>query len=105
MAATGKLVRITELDMGYVDEDGNSLQTEEMTEDQHKAMAEYYKFIVRKYFEIIPVSQRYGIAHWCPTDSPKSSSWRGGEPVGLWTEGGKYRKHTYAGFADGLAGK
>ena len=105
MAATGKLVRITELDMGYVDADGNSVLTEEMTEAQHKAMAEHYKFIIKKYFEIIPVNQRYGIAQWCPTDSPKSSSWRGGQPVGLWTEGGLSRKHTYAGFADGLAGK
>lgn len=104
MAATGKLVRITELDMGYVDENGTSVQTKQMTEAQHKAMGEFYKFIIQKYFEIIPANQRYGIAHWCPTDSPESSSWRGGEPVGLWTEGGYYRKHTYAAFADGLAG-
>ena len=105
MAATGKLVRITELDMGYVGEDGTSVKTEEMTEAQHKAMAAYYKFIVSKYLEIIPVNQQYGIAHWCPSDSPETSSWRGGEPVGLWTEGGLYRKHTYAGFADGLSRK
>ena len=105
MAATGKLVRITELDMGYVGEDGTSVKTEEMTEAQHKAMAAYYKFIVNKYLEIIPVNQQYGIAHWCPTDSPESSSWRGGEPVGLWTEGGFNRKHTFAGFADGLSRK
>lgn len=105
MAASGKLVRITELDMGLVDENGSKVLTENVTEEQYKAMGEFYKFIISKYFEIIPVSQQYGIAHWCPTDSPKSSSWRGGEPVGLWTEGGKYRKHTYAAFADGLAGK
>ena len=105
MAQTGKLVRITELDMGFVDADGNTVLTEEMTDAQHKAMAEYYKFIIKKYFEIIPVNQRYGIAQWCPTDSPKDSSWRDGQPVGLWTEGGLSRKHTYAGFADGLAGK
>ncbi|QRX63290.1 endo-1,4-beta-xylanase [Dysgonomonadaceae bacterium zrk40] len=104
MAATGKLVRITELDMGFVDENGTSVLTKQMTEAQHKAMGEFYKFIIQKYFEIIPANQRYGIAHWCPTDSPESSSWRGGEPVGLWTEGGFYRKHTYAAFADGLAG-
>lgn len=104
MAATGKLVRITELDMGFVDENGTSVLTKQMTEAQHKAMGEFYKFIIQKYFEIIPANQRYGIAHWCPTDSPESSSWRGGQPVGLWTEGGFYRKHTYAAFADGLAG-
>jgi len=90
--------------MGLVDENGSTVMTENVTEEQHKAMGEFYKFIIRKYFEIIPVSHRYGITHWCPTDSPASSSWRGGQPVGLWTEGGFYRKHTFGAFADGLAG-
>lgn len=67
-------------------------------------MSEYYKFIVKKYFEIIPVAQQYGITQWCITDSPTGSGWRGGEPVGLW-DANYNRKHTYAGFADGLAGK
>lgn len=104
LAASGKLVKISELDMGYIDEDGNSVKTENMTEEQHKAMAEYYKFIVKKYFEIIPAAQQYGITQWCATDSPADSGWRGGEPVGLW-DANYNRKHTYAGFADGLAGK
>lgn len=104
MAATGKLVKVSELDMGYVDENGNSVKTADMTEEQHKAMAEYYKFIVKKYFEIIPVAQQYGITQWCITDSPTDSGWRGGEPVGLW-DLNYNRKPAYAGFADGLAGK
>lgn len=104
LAKSGKLVKISELDMGYVDEDGKSVKTADMTEAQHKAMAEYYKFIVKKYFEIIPAAQRYGITQWCATDSPGDSGWRGGEPVGLW-DANYNRKHTYAGFADGLAGK
>ncbi|MCI6212024.1 endo-1,4-beta-xylanase [Bacteroides heparinolyticus] len=104
LAKSGKLVKISELDMGYVDEDGKSVKTADMTEAQHKAMAEYYKFIVKKYFEIIPAAQRYGITQWCATDSPADSGWRGGEPVGLW-DANYNRKHTYAGFADGLAGK
>ncbi len=101
---SGKLVKISELDMGYVDENGNNVKTENMTEAQHKAMAEYYKFIVKKYFEIIPPAQQYGITQWCITDAPSDSGWRGGEPVGLW-DSNYSRKHTYAGFADGLAGK
>jgi GH35 family endo-1,4-beta-xylanase len=101
---SGKLIKITELDMGYVDEIGNSVKTENMTEAQHKAMAEYYKFIVKKYFEIIPVAQQYGITQWTATDSPAGSGWRAGEPVGLW-DLNYNRKHTYAGFADGLKGK
>ena len=104
MAATGKLVKISELDMGYVDADGNSVSTATMTEAQHQAMAAYYKFIVSKYFEIVPAAQRYGITQWCLTDSPSDSSWRKGEPTGLWNS--LYsRKHTYAGFADGLKGE
>lgn len=104
LAKSGKLIKISELDMGYIDKDGNSVKTEKMTEDQHKAMSEYYKFIVKKYFEIIPTAQQYGITQWCITDSPTDSGWRGGEPVGLW-DANYSRKHTYAGFADGLAGK
>ncbi|WP_319505774.1 endo-1,4-beta-xylanase [Bacteroides graminisolvens] len=104
LAESGKLVKITELDMGYVDEEGNSVKTADMTEAQHKAMSEYYKFIVKKYFEIIPAAQQYGITQWCITDSPTGSGWRGGEPVGLW-DANYNRKHTYAGFADGLAGR
>lgn len=104
LAESGKLVKISELDMGYIDENNTSVKTENMTEAQHKAMAEYYKFIVKKYFEIIPAAQQYGITQWCATDAPSDSGWRGGEPVGLW-DSNYSRKHTYAGFADGLAGK
>ena len=103
LAESGKLVKISELDMGYVDANGNTVKTANMTETQHFAMAEYYKFIVKKYFEIIPANQQYGITHWCPTDSPAGSGWRAEEPVGLW-DANYNRKHVYAGFADGLAG-
>ena len=103
MANTGKLVKISELDMGYVDMAGNDVAAAAMTDAQHRAMADYYRFIVRKYFEIVPPAQQYGITLWCPTDSPKGA-WRGGEPVGLWDQNYK-RKYAYAGFADGLRGK
>jgi len=106
LAASGKLVKISELDMGYIDEDGKTVKTVNVTQEQHKAMAQFYKFIVKKYFEIIPVAQQYGITTWSITDSPDSSSsfWRAGEPIGLW-DLNYYRKHEYAGYADGLAGK
>lgn len=55
-------------------------------------------------FEIIPVAQQYGITQWAATDSPADSGWRKGQPIGLW-DLNYNRKHTYAGFADGLAGK
>ena len=104
MAASGKLVRVSELDMGYVDAAGNSVMTTDMTEEQHHQMADLYNWIVKKYFELIPANQQWGICQWCVTDAPSNSGWRKGEPVGLWTLD-YTRKHTYAGFADGLAGK
>ncbi len=103
MAATGKLVRITELDMGLCDESGNAVKTEDVTFEQHKLMAEHYKWIIRKYFEIIPQAQQYGICQWAQTDSQEGSGWRAGEPIGLWNLNYN-RKPAYGGFADGLQG-
>ena len=105
MAATGKLVRISELDMGISDKQfGTALKTEEVTFDQLKAMGEYYKWIIQEYFRIVPPAQQYGICQWCLTDAPASSGWRGGEPVGLWFED-YTRKPAYAGWAEGLQSK
>ena len=106
MAASGKLCRISELDMGYVrgsNRWGSALKTSQLTEEEHQKMADFYEFIVKKYFEIIPVEQQYGICQWCLTDAPSNSGWRGGEPVGIWTEKFKKRKAAYIGFANGLS--
>lgn len=104
LAASGKLVKISELDMGILDESGTEIKTENVTLEQQKLMSDYYQFIISKYFEIIPQSQRYGITQWSPADSPVGSGWRAGLPIGLWNLNYD-RKPTYAGFANGLAGK
>ena len=101
LAKTGKLVKISELDMAYEDEAGTSVTFDKMTEEQHKQMRSFYTFIIQKYFEIIPIDKQYGITQWCATDSPKDSGWRPGCPTGLW-DSNYLRKHTYAGFAVGL---
>lgn len=101
MAESGKLCKISELDMGYEDAKGNPVTYDQMTEEQHKEMRDLYTFVLQKYFEIIPIDQQYGITQWCATDSPKDSGWRKGEPTGLW-DLNYLRKHTYAGFAVGL---
>ncbi len=105
LAATGKLIKISELDMGIKPEGAAAnLKTEQVTLEQSKAMAKFYQDIIKAYFDNVPAAQRYGITQWATTDSPTSSSWRPGEPIGLWTLG-YGRKHTYGGFANGLAGK
>ena len=77
-----------------------------MTEEQHQAMADFYRFIVDQYLTIIPPSQQWGICQWCLGDSPATPSWgwRPNKPVGLWDETRKVRKETFKGFADGLSG-
>ena len=109
MAKTGKLVRISEIDMGYVDKDGKDVTTAQLEKlpidervAKEKAMAEHYKWIIEQYFEIVPVNQQYGICQWCLTDAPTNSGWRPGQPVGLWNLNYQ-RKPAYGGFADGLA--
>ncbi|MBQ0143458.1 MAG: endo-1,4-beta-xylanase [Prevotellaceae bacterium] len=103
MAATGKYVRVSEMDMGYVDANGNDVPTGNMTESQHKEMANYYEWIIKQYLSIIPPSQQWGICQWCPTDAPSNSGWRANTPVGIW-DINYYRKHVYAGFVRGLGG-
>lgn len=109
MSETGKLVRISELDMGYVDKDGKDVTTAQLEKlpieervAKEKAMAEHYKWIIEQYFKIVPVKQQYGICQWCLTDAPTDSGWRPGKPVGLWNLNYQ-RKPAYGGFADGLA--
>ncbi len=106
IAASGKLCRVSEMDMGYVrgsNKWGGSVKTDQLTEAEHKKMADFYEWIFKEFFRIIPPAQQWGICQWCPTDAPANSGWRGGEPVGIW-DLSYYRKHVYAGFVRGLGG-
>lgn len=101
MAESGYLVRISELDMGYVDLSGNDVKTVDLTKEQHQNMANYYQFIIQMYLKIIPQAQQYSVCQWCLTDSPKDSGWRAETPVGLWTLDWN-RKTAYAAYCDAL---
>lgn len=103
LASSGKLVKISELDMGITGPNG-TITTDQVTYEQQLKMADFYKFIIEKYFEIIPPAQQYGITQWCCTYSPADSGWRPGEPCGLW-DSNYNRTPMYGGFANGLAGK
>ena len=107
MAASGKLVRVSEMDMGYVrgsNKWGGSIKTSQVTEEEHKKMADFYEWIFKEFFRIVPPEQQWGICQWCTTDAPDTPSmWRRNEPVGIW-DLSYYRKHVYAGFVRGLGG-
>ncbi|GAB3027899.1 hypothetical protein GCM10027051_36100 [Niabella terrae] len=100
LAATGKLIKVSELDIGL----GNGTKTADATPAQYEAQAEMYKYVIEQYFDLIPSEQRYGITIWSPTDSPAESGWRAGEPVGLWTEN-FVRKSAYKAAAGALLNK
>lgn len=96
LAGTGKLIKISELDIGMA-----GVKTAAATQEHYKAQAEMYKYVIDKYFEIIPAAQRYGITIWSPLDSPANSSWRADDPVGLWTQ--QYvRKLAYSQVAEAV---
>ena len=106
MAKSGKLVRVSEMDMGYVrgsNRWGSSTKTSDLTEAEHKKMADFYEWILKEYFRLVPPEQQWGICQWCGTDAPANSGWRKNEPVGIW-DLNYYRKHAYAGFVRGLNG-
>ena len=104
MAASGKLVRISELDIEFKDANGNNVNAADMTEEQLHAVADYFKWIFQQYLEIIPAEQQWGICTWCAVDASAATSWTHNQLYGYWDQD-YYRTHSYAGVADGLSGK
>ncbi len=101
LATTDKLIKISELDVRLTDASGSIIKSTNITDEQHQMLADFYHFILKSYFEIIPVEQQYSVTHWTIVDPSTSASWRAGEPVGLWNESYS-RKATYAGYVCGM---
>lgn len=97
LASTGKLIKISELDV--------RLGTANPTVDQMADQAEMYEFILDSFREHVPASQQYGVTIWGISDNPKEHEfWLPDESPNLWN-GDYERKHAYKGVADGLAGR
>lgn len=107
MKKTGKLIRITELDMSLKDEKGDVVPENKVTPEMDKKMGEFYSFIINKYFEILKPEPgepdpRYGICHWSYRDPMEGEGrWKAGEPVGLWNPD-YTKKATYEAYAKAL---
>lgn len=89
LAATGKLVRISDLTVSLAD----SVSTDNVTEEQLKAQALRITDILKAYTDHVPQAQRGGVTWHQAIDSAK--------PLGLWSTDYS-RKHAYAAFADGI---
>jgi len=92
LAATGKLIKITELDV--------KVNTASPDAEALKKQANVYYQVVKLFKQIVPPAQQYGVTLWGITDA---DSWIKDDAPCLWDA--KYnRKIAYKGLADALAG-
>lgn len=97
LAATGKIIKVSELDV--------RLGTASPSTAQLADQADMYQFIFDSYREYIPAAQQYGITIWGVSDHEKEHEfWLPNESPNLW-DANYERKHAYKGVADGLAGR
>ena len=97
MAATGKLIRVTELDL--------SLGTGTPSSNQYKAQSDAYRMIVESYKANVPEAQQSGITVWSLSDNEvEHEYWLKGQVPNLFDKDYK-RKWAYKGFCDGIAGE
>ena len=89
LAATGKLVRIVDLQVPI----GDEVDTDEVTEEQLQQQAATLKTILNAYTMQVPAAQRGGVTLHQTLDTSK--------PLGLWTTSYN-RKHAYAAVCDAL---
>ena len=97
MAATGKLVRVTELDL--------SLGTASPSSNQYKAQSDAYRMIMESYKANVQAAQQSGITIWSLSDNEAEHEyWLKGQVPNLFDASYK-RKWAYKGFCDGIAGE
>ena len=97
LAATGKLVRITELDI--------ALGTANPSSNQLQAQYEAYRRVFESYKRIVPAAQQSGITIWTLSDNADEHTyWLPDQSPNLFDKSG-LRKWAYKGVCDGLAGE
>lgn len=96
LAATGKMVRVTELDIKC----NSATPSEAVLQKQ----ADLYQYIVESFIKNVPEAQRGGITIWGVSDDPDEHVyWIPDDAPNLFDA--KYnRKLAYKGFCDGIAG-
>lgn len=96
LAATGKLVRVSELDV--------ALGTSSPTQEDLQLQSDVYQMIIESYKENVPAEQRGGFVVWTLSDAADEHEyWLNGDKPNLFDE--NYgRKIAYKGLCDGIAG-
>lgn len=97
LAATGKLIRVTELDVATGSATPSSAQLEQQ--------AKTYQNIVESYIENVPEDQRHGITIWSLSDAAEEHEfWLNGDAPNLF-DANLARKWAYKGVCDAIAGE
>ena len=100
LAATGKLIRLSNFDIKYLDADGASVSADKISETQRQNLADYYGYVIKSYMSKIPHEMQAGICKGNLADTT--------DPVGLWSVNKSkdwVRNATYKAFCDALSGK
>ena len=101
LAATGKLIRLSNFDIKYQDATGASVTADKITPEQRQRLADYYGFVIKSYMNKIPHDKQAGL---CKGNLADTS-----DPVGLWSVDSKskewVRTATYKAFCDALSGQ
>ncbi|MCR4582696.1 MAG: endo-1,4-beta-xylanase [Prevotella sp.] len=101
LAATGKLIRLSNFDIKYMDATGASVTAKDITPAQRQQLADYYGYVIKSYMTKIPNDKQAGI---CKGNLADTS-----DPVGLWSIDSSskdwVRTATYKAFCDALSGK
>ena len=100
LAATGKLIRLSNFDIKYQDATGANVTAEKITAEQRQKLADYYGYVIKNYMSKIPHEMQAGI---CKGNLADTS-----DPVGLWSVDKSkdwVRTATYKAFCDALSGK
>ena len=101
LAATGKLIRLSNFAIKYKDAEGANVTAKDITEAQRQQLADYYGYVIKCYMNKIPHDKQAGLCKGNMADTT--------EPVGLWSIDSKskdwVRNATYKAFCDALSGK
>lgn len=96
MAQTGKLIRVTELDV--------KVGTTTPSVSELAKQAEVYQMIFDSYKEYVPQNQQSGITIWSLTDHKREHEyWISNDAPNIF-DASYGRKHAYKGVCDGIAG-
>lgn len=101
LAATGKLVRLSNFDIKYQSADGTNVTADKISADQRQQLADFYGYVIKSYMNKIPHEKQAGICKGNMADTT--------DPVGLWSidKNSKdwVRTATYKAFCDALSGE